>query len=231
MNIVPSINEGIFLCSRIKIKYMAIIHCRGDFMSRNRGFAMGLFTATIIICVFALGAIAYFGGFADIRNKAVQTAEASDKTTNEADLNNTDVIEYEEASANDGLKETALFTYEFYNENTDATDSLQGECPVELIGKDMSDVKAYYSDWQVMSYSPENVLLRKVIGVNDDERYVVGVYDDCVAVFYENTEDGIYMMTDIPISGLEHDKQVMLNDGIYVEGKDRLRRILEDYSS
>ncbi|MEA4973936.1 hypothetical protein SDC9_94154 [bioreactor metagenome] len=200
-------------------------------MSRNRGFAMGLFTAASIVCVCALGAAAYFGGLTDIKNRIVQTAEASDNTIKETDTKNTDGKDYEEVSANDGLKETALFTYEFYNETTEATDSLQGECPIELVGKNMSDVKAYYSDWQVMSFSPNNVLLRKIIGVNDDERYVVGVYDDYVAVFYENTEDGIYMMTDIPISGLEHDKQVMLNDGIYVEGKDRLRRILEDYSS
>lgn len=200
-------------------------------MSRNRGFAMGLFTAASIVCACAIGTFAYFGGVADIRNKAVQTAQASDNTTNNENTQNTNDKEFEEVSANDGLKETAVFTYEFYNENTEETDSLQGECPIELVGKALSDVKAYYTDWQVMSFSPENVLLRKVIGVNDDERYVVGVYDDCVAVFYENTEDGIYMMTDIPVSGLEHDTQVMLNDGIYVEGKDRLRRILEDYSS
>ena len=39
------------------------------------------------------------------------------------------------------------------------------------------------------------------------------------------------MTTDIPVAGLDHDRQVMLNDGIYVEGRDRLGRIIEDYSS
>lgn len=200
-------------------------------MSRFRGFTIGLFTAASIVCLCAIGAFLYFGGAADIRNNAIQTAEAANNTKEEAETTDTNNEDYTEVSANDGLKETAVFTYEFYNEITDSTDSLQGECPVELVGMTMADVKAYYSDWQVLSFSPNNVLLRKVIGVNDDERYVVSAYDDCVAVFYENTEDGIYMLTDIPVSGLDHDKQVMLNDGIYVEGKDRLRRILEDYSS
>lgn len=200
-------------------------------MSRAKGFAMGLFTAASIVCVCAIGAFAYFGGISDIRDKAIETAEASDNATDITDNENTDENDYKEASTDDGLRDTAVFTYEFYNESTEATDSLQGECPIELVGKNMADVKAYYSDWQVMSFSSNNVLLRKVIGVNDEERYVVGVYDDCVAVFYEDTDDGIYMLTDIPIAGLEHDKQVMLNDGIYVEGKDRLSRILEDYSS
>ena len=104
-------------------------------------------------------------------------------------------------------------------------------CPDELVGKAMTDVKDYYSDWQVIEFSPDSVLLRKIIGSKDEERYVVGVYDGCVAVFYENEEDGIYMTTDIPVAGLDHDRQVMLNDGIYVEGRDRLGRIIEDYSS
>jgi len=39
------------------------------------------------------------------------------------------------------------------------------------------------------------------------------------------------MMTEIPVNSLEPDKQNMLNEGIYVEGKERLNRILEDYSS
>lgn len=200
-------------------------------MSRLKGFALGLFTAASIVCVCAIGAFAYFGGMTDIKDKVLQTVEASDNSAGEANTDNEIKDEYEETSANSGLKETAVFNYELYNEETQTTDSLQGECPIELVGKSMSDVKAYYSDWQVMSYSPNNVLLRKEIGINDEERYVVGVHDGCVAVFYENTEDGIYMLTDIPVAGLEHDQQVMLNDGIYVEGKDRLRRILEDYSS
>ena len=127
--------------------------------------------------------------------------------------------------------DSAVFTYELYNETADTTDTIQGECPYELIGKNMVDVKDYYPDWQVMSFSSDEVLLRKNIGSENEGRYVVGVYNDCVAVFYENSEEGIYMMTEIPVNSLEPDKQNMLNEGIYVEGKERLNRILEDYSS
>ena len=134
-------------------------------------------------------------------------------------------------SARDGLNPTALFTYEIYNEMTDTSDSINGPIPKELVGKQMVDVKEFYSDWQVLSFSNDEVLLRKIIGEFDDERYIVSVYDGCVVVYYENMEDGIYMMTDIETSGLDHNRQVLLNDGIYVEGKERLNRILEDYGS
>ena len=137
----------------------------------------------------------------------------------------------EEVSVNDGLDSTAIFTYELYNEMTDTTDTITGDCPFELMGKTLADVKEYYPDWQVMAFSSNDVLLRKNVGSSNDDRYVVGVYENRVAVFYENSEEGIYMLTDTPVSSLEPDKQSMLNEGIYVEGKERLNRILEDYSS
>ena len=67
--------------------------------------------------------------------------------------------------------------------------------------------------------------------MDNTDRYVVGIYEGYVAVFYENSEEGIYMLTDTPVSVLEDDKRALLEEGIYVEGRDRLNRILEDYTS
>ena len=136
-----------------------------------------------------------------------------------------------EASTVDGLDEGAVFTYEIYNDITNMSDSIKGSCPYELIGKSMSDVKDFYPDWQVTEFSSGAVTLRKNLGSENDERYVVGVYEGYVAVFYESSEEGIYMLTEIPVNTLEEDKQKMLEEGIYVERRERLNRILEDYSS
>lgn len=194
-------------------------------MYRLRGFAAGVITSVVIIVVAAVGAMIGLSGIVE-KNTAVNTDE-----NNAVVLDKENTEENVETTVSDGLHKNAVFTYEFYNEITDTTDNMEGMCPDELVGKAMTDVKDYYSDWQVIEFSPDSVLLRKIIGSKDEERYVVGVYDGCVAVFYENEEDGIYMTTDIPVAGLDHDRQVMLNDGIYVEGRDRLGRIIEDYSS
>ena len=130
-----------------------------------------------------------------------------------------------------GLSEDAVFTYEIYNDITLMSDSVKGNCPYELIGKEMSDVKEFYPDWQVTEFSSEAVTLRKNVGSDNNDRYVVGIYEGYVAVFYENSEEGIYMMTEIPVDTLEEDKKILLEEGIYVEGKERLNRILEDYTS
>ena len=194
-------------------------------MYRLRGFAAGVITSVVIIVVAAVCAMIGLSGIVE-KNTAVNTDE-----NNAVVLDKENTEENVETTVSNGLHKNAVFTYEFYNEITDTTDSMEGMCPDELVGKTMTDVKDYYSDWQVIEFSPDSVLLRKIIGSKDEERYVVGVYDGCVAVFYENEEDGIYMTTDIPVAGLDHDRQVMLNDGIYVEGRDRLGRIIEDYSS
>ena len=137
----------------------------------------------------------------------------------------------QEASAGNGLDENAVFTYEIYNDITDMSDSVRGSCPYELIGKEMTDVKEFYPDWQVTEFSSDAVTLRKNLGMDNTDRYVVGIYEGYVAVFYENSEEGIYMLTDTPVSVLEDDKRALLEEGIYVEGRDRLNRILEDYTS
>ena len=166
----------------------------------------------------------------------INESETEDDNTLEdlaiAEINNQRLNEAaREASVSGGLLPTAVFKYELYNETTKETDTVFGECPYELTGKSLADVKDFYPDWQVISFAPEEVLLRKNVGLSSENRYVVGIYEDYVAVFYENSEEGIYMMTDIPVNSLEDDKKNMLSEGIYVEGKERLNRILEDYSS
>ncbi len=180
-------------------------------------------TASVLAAVFICSAAAAYIYSADdgsCENKSVPTERGMSEK-------NEDVS----TSLSGGLGKDALFSYEIYSADAESTDIITGSCPYELIGKNLSDVKEYYPDWHVIRFSPTEVVLRKNIGIANDDRYIVGIYDNYVAVFYENSEEGVYLMTEIPVAGLESDKQKMLQDGIYVEGKDRLNRILEDYSS
>ena len=47
----------------------------------------------------------------------------------------------------------------------------------------------------------------------------------------EHRLEALGMTTGTPVSVLEDDKRALLEEGIYVEGRDRLNRILEDYTS
>ena len=129
------------------------------------------------------------------------------------------------------LMPNADFEYQLYNEETGITDTVHGECPYELYGMGMNETKEYYSDWNLLEFMPTKVVLRKNTSLENPERYVVGIYDGCVAVFYENSEEGIYLLTDIPVVSIDEDRRKRLKEGIYVEGRERLNRILEDYGS
>ena len=189
-------------------------------MGRTERVISILGISAVVICTGATAAYMYING---------QSGSKAENNIND-NIEEVDIQQdggSETAAVNNGLNGNAVFTYELYNEMTGTTDTIKGECPFELTGKSLADVKEYYPDWQVTSYSTDNVLLRKNIGSYNDDRYVVGIYEENVAVFYENSEEGIYMLTDIPAASLEQDKQTMLKQGIYVEGKERLNRILQ----
>ena len=205
-------------------------------MGRITGKILALAGVAVVAAGTAAGYV-FFDGLLP-EDSADNAAQNSAQTANEEETVknesvNTDAPEEaaKEVSISDGLDETAVFTYEIYNDITQMSDSVKGKCPYELIGKSMSDVKDFYPDWQVTEFSSESVTLRKNLGSDNNERYIVGVYEGYVAVFYENSEEGIYMLTEIPVNTLEDEKQKMLEEGIYVEGRERLNRILEDYSS
>lgn len=215
--------------------FLEIICSEVIYMGRITGKILAIAGVAVVAAGTAAGYV-FFDGLLP-EDTADNATQNSTQTANEEAVKNesvnTDAPEEaaKEVSISDGLDETAVFTYEIYNDITQMSDSVKGECPYELIGKSMSDVKDFYPDWQVTEFSSESVTLRKNLGSDNNERYIVGVYEGYVAVFYENSEEGIYMLTEIPVNTLEDEKQKMLEEGIYVEGRERLNRILEDYSS
>lgn len=63
-----------------------------------------------------------------------------------------------------------------------------------------------------------------------NEQYVVGVYDDKVAVYAQGDSVPIEIY-DVFVSTLPIKDQYELKKGIKVEGKNRLKALIEDYTS
>ena len=77
------------------------------------------------------------------------------------------------------------------------------------------------------------MVLRRTVEGNSHERYIVGVKNGYVAVFYEEEQNGVSLkeQTNIPVSSLDEEEQKRLAEGILVVGKDRLAQVLQDYGS
>ena len=77
------------------------------------------------------------------------------------------------------------------------------------------------------------VVFRYVLPAGDGVRrtpaYTIGEWQGQVAVFLENGE--LKTVYDVPISTLPDHDQTMLRKGIVAQGKEKLRSLIEDYTS
>ncbi len=123
--------------------------------------------------------------------------------------------------------------YQYYYPSDDVTETAEEVPPYFLVGLTRSDMETIYQEWELLSFSPKEVVLRRTVEGNSHERYIVGVKNGYVAVFYEEEQNGVSLkeQTNIPVSSLDEEEQKRLAEGILVVGKDRLAQVLQDYGS
>ncbi|HCT64619.1 MAG TPA: hypothetical protein DIC60_05055 [Lachnospiraceae bacterium] len=184
------------------------------------------FIALAVVCVFIGASIGYVYTSAKYDNGEVQL----DEKENLADIK----AEYTPvAKAEEKIIPSTKMVYQYYYTEDGVTEVQEEEPPYFMIDLTLSDISKYYPSWDIVSFSPKEVVMKKTIIGESEQRYVVGQKDGYVAVFYEEEQEGISLkeLTGIPIDGLSEDEKMRLNQGIKVVGNDALARILENYSS
>ncbi|MDD3571092.1 MAG: BofC C-terminal domain-containing protein [Lachnospiraceae bacterium] len=123
--------------------------------------------------------------------------------------------------------------YQYYYTEDGVTEVQEDVPPYFMLDLTLSDVSKYYTAWDIVSFSPKEVVLRKTIEGESQQRYVVGQKDGYVAVYYEEEQDGVSLkeITGISVDGLSEDEKIRLNQGIKIVGDEALARTLENYSS
>lgn len=123
--------------------------------------------------------------------------------------------------------------YQYYYPSDDVTETAEEVPPYFLVGLTRNDMETIYREWELLSFSPKEVVLRRTVEGNSHERYIVGIRDGFVAVFYEEEQNGVSLkeQTNIPVSSLDKAEQERLAEGILVVGKDQLSQVLQDYGS
>lgn len=123
--------------------------------------------------------------------------------------------------------------YQYYYPQDDITKEVEDVPPYYLLDFSREDLVKTYEDWQVVSFSEKEVVLKKKMAGKSEERYVFGVKDGLVAVFYQEPKEGneIRELTNIPVSALPKEEQERLAEGFFVYGEESLAKILADYGS
>ena len=99
------------------------------------------------------------------------------------------------------------------------------------VNKDEEYFKTAYSDWQIESFTPDEVKLYKEFEGTCEQHYLITVKDDYIAV-YTIDEDGntvLKEVTDIPTQYLPEEDVKLLEQGITANGENELAKKLEDY--
>lgn len=131
------------------------------------------------------------------------------------------------------INENTKIVYEYYYKEDDYTEYIEDTPSYFLIGLTREQLENKLKDWQIKSFSEEEVVMQKIIQNAKTLKYIITEYEGYVAVFYidnQNTKILKYI-TKTPILSLSEEEQKNIKNGIEIEGEEKLISILQDYES
>ena len=137
------------------------------------------------------------------------------------------------AEAAERIVPSTLMVYEYVYKDGGIQETTQDNSPYFLLDKTEEEISDMFSDWEIVSFTSEKVVLRKTLEEKSGQYYILGIQDGCIAVFYSEPVNGSKLkeVTSTPVSALSAEEQIRLREGINVDGKEELMRLLEDYGS
>lgn len=170
-----------------------------------------------VILIFAVGYIFYDIGYKVYNPKYEYIKENNDKS-----------IEVLKSDDNIITNNTKMI-YRYYYKNEDKVQVMEDLPPYFLIGLNKDTIQSYMKDWEVLSFSKEEVVLQKVIKTTSIKKYMTGIKNNMVAIF---NEDGtLKEITNVTIQSVDEDEKVSIIAGIEIVGDDELARFLESLDS
>lgn len=146
--------------------------------------------------------------------------------------------------------------YEEYNENTISTNSEEEkispnckiiltryykECkdyineyiqiPKNLVNLTQKDLQSQYKDWEIKEFSSNRINLYKEFEGTCGEHYILRDEEEKIAIYKlnENGEEVLYEKTDIPINYLPEKDRISINNGLKINGKENLNKLIENF--
>ncbi len=191
----------------------------------------GLVIVFVCVAVCLVGAIIGYSIITSDKNESLAKVEEESNVLVSA-VNPLTITQKDDSHVKTILPHT-LMVYEYVYKDDGAMEVAEETAPYFMLNMNEEKLKERFEDWEVITFSPEKVVMRKTIDGISDQHYVVSVQDGYITVFYQNPVNGTTLkeVTETPISSLSEDDRYMLEQGVLVSGEEELIRILEDYSS
>ena len=105
------------------------------------------------------------------------------------------------------------------------------DAPKEAINKTKEEIEEMYKDWKIENFTNNEIILTRTESGSCNEHYVLRNVEERVVVYKidENNQEEVFERTGIYTKYLPETDKIQIENGIYVNGKEALNRILEDY--
>lgn len=136
------------------------------------------------------------------------------------------------ASVKEKVSADAKLILKKYYKQCDHTTNETVEIPQEIVNMEKEDVEKQYPDWKVIGFEQDKIILYKEFEDICGEHYKLKAENGRINIYTINKNgiETLYQRTDISSEYLpEIDLNQMNGEGIEVDGKQELNRIIEDF--
>lgn len=181
------------------------------------------------IGILILSIIAVLWGIFGLINTRYNVQEA--KTVNNIQNIYEDKAAVTTASREEKVSPNADFALKKYYDECSHFDYEEAELPTELVNLSRQEVEDYYSDWEIETFSADDVVLCKEVNGYCDEHFIIKLDEQTVNVYRLGSLGELieYRKTDISRDYLPEEDIANLEEGIPVYGEGKLSSALEDY--
>lgn len=187
----------------------------------------------IVIIIVALGVICGLAYNASIRknDKNVEhidteliIGKVNDQCTKYSEILETN-------STEEKISPNAILYIKKYYQKCKHTVTEKAQMPSNLVNLAHADLKKIYSDWQIETFSPFEVTIKKDLVGICGEHFVLKEKDGFITIYTLNNNEGLELKqkTEISTKYLTEFDLINLQKGIEAIGKENLNKLLEDY--
>ena len=195
---------------------------RGYIMNRNR---LIIISITAVLCI-SFGIVGYYTALNRVKHNysLYENNNITEETNNE---------DARVSSTDNKINPSTKMVYQYYYADEGTTKVSEDVPPYFMLGLTLDDMVKYYTNWDIVSFSPQEVVMRKTVYGDDSQSYFVCEKDGYITVYYEENgeKSSIKEITSIDTNGLSDEEKERLKKGFSVVGDYSLNRVLENYSS
>ncbi|WP_304942030.1 hypothetical protein [Vallitalea guaymasensis] len=149
--------------------------------------------------------------------------------------NNEDVISVDTVKEPKIMSSTRIEYQNYYTLDDKLEIEKEIEPPYYMINLTREQMEEFYPEFQLIAFSPEKVILRRIIEDRSDKYYIIKRHNTNIGVFHDYRDKGediqldeyLRDTIDIPVNDLVWEEQEKLNNGIIVYGEEELSQSLK----